>query len=215
MIRKESAKKEFAEIALLDCRCFLEPALFDAALERMDGVRRARVAAWKAAEDRRLSLGVGVLARFLMARHGIAPESLFFEEDGKPRVGDGSYISLSHAGDWAMAGLSSAPVAVDVEACRPDEWGIIAARFYTAEERAAMEEAPAPPARFWQLWSRKECLVKRDGLGDRRELPVLEDPPGGRFWDFPLPGYSCVACVGEGLTPALLTPDRETVMKLI
>ena len=203
-------KTEFAQILLLDCRFFQDPALFASVLAKMDPVRKDKVAAWNSETDRRLSLGAGFLAYLLLRNYGIASEDLTFDADGKPQIRGGQFfLSLSHAGDLAMAGLSSAPIAVDVDQYGPD-WENIASHFFTAEEKAALAADPDPACCFWRLWSRKECLVKRDGLRDLRELPVLSDPPGGQFWEFPLTGYSCAALLKAGLKPEMrvLTEDE-------
>lgn len=114
-------EKEYTELALMDCRCFLDPMLFDMALMQVDAVRRKRIAACDTAEDKHLSLGVGIMGEMLLRRHGLEGR-LRFAPEGHPLLYDGTaYISFSHGGHYAMAGISSVPLGVDVEVVRPGE----------------------------------------------------------------------------------------------
>lgn len=194
---------EFAEIALYNCSYLRAPAAFDSAINYVDDVRKAKITACDNIENQCLSLGAGLLARYLLQRHGLSTKQMYFDDNGKPRIkGETFFISMSHAGDWAMAGLSSKPIAVDVERYQTDQWNI-AKHFFTKKEQDALHSDVDATACFWRLWSRKECFIKQYGLQDLRSISVLEDPPDSRFWDFTLPGYSCVACVGKEITPLL------------
>lgn len=182
-----------AEVILLDCDFLRSGAWFRALHARMDPVRRHKIDACPDGAQRRLSLGVGALARYLLARNGIPPSALSFAPDGRPVVGiPGAYLSLSHAGRYAMAGFSPRPIGVDVEEHNPEHL-LIAGHFFTEAERQLLDRAEQPLDFFFRLWSRKECVVKRDGLADLRELSVLSGEVSGTFWEFPLPGYSCCA----------------------
>lgn len=215
MNRVNSVLADKTEIWLLDCCALRSYEVFSAVMERMDTVRREKVAACERQEDRLLRLGVGALAAALMHCHGLDPARLIFDGSGKPVVqGGGGYISLSHAGRWAMAGFSDAPIGVDVELCRADEWGI-AKHFFSPVEQHLVASAAEPEACFWRLWSRKECLIKRDGLRELRELSVAEDPVNGRFWEWPLDGYSCVACIEGERRPLFRILGAEDILNYL
>ena len=122
----KSAPEPFAYIALLDCTVFEDSALFDSVLSRMDEARRAKVLALRSEKDRGTSLGAGYLAAFLLERYAEnyvnRPAWMIrYGTDGRPVITDTDgtpaplYLSLSHSGDHAMAGLSSSPVGVDLE----------------------------------------------------------------------------------------------------
>lgn len=215
MNRANRVPMDETEIWLLDCCELRSDEVFSAVMERVDVMRREKVVACERQEDRLLRLGVGALAAALMHRHGLDPARLLFEGSGKPVVqGGGGCISLSHAGRWAMAGLSDAPIGVDVELWRADEWGI-AKHFFSPAEQRLVASAAEPEACFWRLWSRKECLIKRDGLRELRELSVAEDPVNGRFWEWPLEGYSCVACVERERRPSFRILEVEDILNYL
>lgn len=200
----------YADIALLDCGSRLDPCRVPDMLELAGEARRQKIAAQKTDQDRRLSLGAGLLARLLLLRRGIALDSLVFDPDGRPTV-PGAFLSLSHGGRYTMAGLSSNPIGVDVEPHQPERLNI-ADHFFTEEERRQMDGSPDRVARFFQIWSRKECLIKRDGLQDLRELHTELPEYGEWFHDIPLTGYSCTSCVGREITPRVEILDWEQLM---
>ena len=78
-------------------------------------------------------------------------------------------ISFSHTGGAVAAALSESPVGVDLEGPRPVNLRL-AERFFTAAELAyAVDEA-----RFLEVWTRKEALLKREGRGIRVRLSGVE-----------------------------------------
>ena len=198
----------YVEIMLLDCRIFRDPSCWSAAFQRVPPTRQRKIRGYPSEEDRRLSLGAGLLAAHILYARGIDPARLVFAPDGRPTIlGGGTFLSLSHAGDFAMAGLSSAPIGVDLERHQSEQM-VIADHFFTSGERASLACAPDQTARFFQLWSRKECLIKRDGPADLRQISALTPPDGGAFYDFPLAGYSCVCCCTSAARPNFTILDR-------
>ena len=104
-------------------------------------------------------------------------------ENGKPVFADASagmgfHFNLAHTGDLALVAMTRiGPVGVDVESVRPiknvDE---LVARFFSKREdelfqRVATEQKPAA---FFNLWTRKEALLKATGEGITRSLSLVE-----------------------------------------
>ncbi len=92
---------------------------FDAALERVSSYRRAKVLAFRFAQDRRLSLLAGLLLDELLGEHGLRERDMTYLEGdkGKPSFASAAdlHFSLAHSGNMAVATLSQAPVGIDVE----------------------------------------------------------------------------------------------------
>jgi phosphopantetheinyl transferase len=87
-------------------------------------------------------------------------------------------ISISHAGDGALAAASSLPLGVDVDVVAPRDPGFLALAF-TDAERSAMPGLAAD----WALgaeralalcWSAKEAVLKLLGVGLRAPLQGVE-----------------------------------------
>jgi len=209
MDMKDYINENYADIALLDCRIFREENCARAALQKVDETRRRKIEECNNPGERWLSLGAGLLGQFLLHRRGIESAALQFEPDGRPVVaGNAAFLSLSHSGFFAMAGLSSAPIGVDVELHQPGQM-FIAEHFFTPDELQLMAGDADKLACFYRIWSRKECIIKRDGLRDLRELSIFEAENRGRFHDFPLDGYSCVCYVSGDIQPQLYILSRE------
>lgn len=107
---------------------------------------------------------------------GVGPEAaLEAGPHGKPALTGGPHFNLSHSGGLAVVAVCrAAPVGVDVEAVRPlRRLRGLAERVMSAEELSAFERARDPERFFFELWTRKEAVVKAIGEGIIRELRSL------------------------------------------
>ena len=82
--------------------------------------RRERMAAIRQIDDRRRSLGAELALNAALSRHmdGYAPPPAYYRlPGGKPMLKTDRelFISLAHAGNWAVCALHSAAVGVDIE----------------------------------------------------------------------------------------------------
>lgn len=110
------------------------------------------------------------LRQLLSACTGTAPQDLAFttNEWGKPALACGPHFNLSHSGNKILIALSATgPVGIDIEQIKPAPPYEIAPEAFTPEERNLLTDTP-PQHRaeiFYQLWTRKEALVKAIGRG--------------------------------------------------
>jgi len=110
-------------------------------------------------------------------------------------------FSISHSGALAAVSLvsgKSARTGCDVELVRPRAGaGKIAAAYFSGPERDYIEAAGGfDPARFYQIWTLKECFIKLRGLSvfDMANVPSFvsgEDPCSWRF-EFASSGVSSI-----------------------
>ena len=129
--------------------------------------------------------GRGALRSILAQYLEMNPAALRFQylENGKPVFADASagmgfHFNLAHTSDLALVAVTRiGPVGADVESVRPiknvDE---LVARFFSKREdelfrRVATEQKPAA---FFNLWTRKEALLKATGEGITRSLSLVE-----------------------------------------
>ncbi len=202
--------ESFAKIILLDCAVFESSALFDAVFEKMNEERQRKILSLRRAEDRRTSLGAGYLAAKLTEE--CSPQwRVLHDQSGRPLILDAAggpapvHLSLSHSGTFAMAGLSNAPIGVDIERGGDVRMEIVD-RFFAENEKAYLRQAADKPRVFYEIWCKKECRIKTEGFRDLRELPVLPAPDGTVFHEYAVEGYSCFA-----LTRADLSPDFKII----
>lgn len=82
---------------------------------------------------------------------------------GKPAVGDGIHLSVSHATELVVVAVTRvAPVGVDIEATTRGAQARIAARWACAAEESAQIADERDALRYW---IRKEAIVKATGEG--------------------------------------------------
>lgn len=91
---------------------------------------------------------------------------------------DNLHYNVSHSGDWALIGIANRVLGIDVEKVDPDFFfqDIVAHSFNPFEKRY-LESNNNDPVLFYQLWTRKEALVKATGKGidgDFDQIPSLD-----------------------------------------
>jgi 4'-phosphopantetheinyl transferase len=123
----------------------------------------------------------GILGQYLS--EGPAGLSFVYLANGKPALGGefadaGIYFNLAHTEDLALVAVTRmGDVGVDVEGVRPiknvDE---LVARFFSRRENELFQKVPEieKPAAFFNLWTRKEALLKATGEGITGSLNLVE-----------------------------------------
>jgi 4'-phosphopantetheinyl transferase len=137
---------------------------------------RARAARFLRAPDRARSIAARVALRTLLAEYtGEAPAALGFVTGphGKPALAPGSAtggprFNVAHSGRLVLLAFAACDVGVDVEEIRSGvDVESLAARFFSADEAAALSAAPRAERdrTFFRIWTRREALLKAAGTG--------------------------------------------------
>jgi len=116
----------------------------------------------------------GVLSRWLgipsaAIRLGVGPHK-------KPFLADDPTLqfSLAHTREWVLLALAANSLGVDVEYVDPAfPFADILSASFSAAEQAVIVQTPEARQQFYQLWTRKEALVKATGQGLDDTLPTL------------------------------------------
>lgn len=134
---------------------------------------RERAARFRTSEDRHhFVIGRGG-ARHLAGHFlGMKPGAIEFALDptGKPFIrNDALEVNVSHSGDWVLAGFTAnRDIGIDVEQRRADfdVLEVASAVFSPWERETLAEFAPTVRQRlFFDVWTRKEAVIKADGAG--------------------------------------------------
>ena len=100
---------------------------------------------------------------------GLPPMQVLYTENGKPYFeGDPIFFSLSHTRGIAVCAISDAPIGVDIEEIRPkkiESLKRIAARMFNEKENKYLDAYNYELSAFYEIWVRKEAMVKRSGIG--------------------------------------------------
>lgn len=196
------------EIFLLNCRDLTDEKLLQKARRKVSEGRRASTDCLRFEEDRRLSLGVGLLIEYARSLYPFLPE-VIHDENGKPHFQEEPcFISISHAHDYAMIGISAFPIGVDIEFYHNDHEAIIR-RFFREDEKAYIDLSGDRQKAFFELWSRKESYIKCRGPKDIRIFSVTAPEPGMEYLSFPVDGYSCIAYVASAMPTTWHCADSQ------
>jgi 4'-phosphopantetheinyl transferase len=164
----------------------IEGRLVEAFTRTLSPDEKARAERFKFDKHRnRFIAGRGVLREMLGRYLGANPEDLRFEysSNGKPGFaaafpGIGVHFNLSHSEDLALMAVTKiGNVGVDIECVRLlKDMDHLVARFFSARENELFQTVPADekPAAFFNLWTRKEALLKATGEGITRSLSLVE-----------------------------------------
>lgn len=162
-----------------------EDSVFSSFLKFASKERQKKALAYSNQIGRARSLGAGLLLDEALRRtfkQVPLPAEIIFDKHGAPSIKgfDGVYISISHAGNYAAAAVSSLPVGVDIETIRKCRPGIFN-KCFTTEEAALMlsqKSQEETDSVFSRLWTRKESYIKAIGKGlaqSLSEFSVLDD----------------------------------------
>ena len=133
-------------------------------LTRLMPRRMEKAARYRFENDRLLGIGAGYL---LMTHLGIKDETLIKENEyGKPYADGYPDFSLSHSGDIAVFSMSDEAdgsiVGVDIEIIKDFDMRV-SKKVYTPREINWMNINPKK--RFFELWTKKESVMKALGMG--------------------------------------------------
>ena len=155
---------------------FYLPLDFDTSVEveiysQLCVARRARADACRVSDDRRRSLGAGLLLEYIRSTHHIdAP--LVYSAEGKPSFADGMpFFNLSHSGGYVMAASGETPIGCDLESIRDIDARSLADRFFSPNERQAVWTSHSPCEAFFDIWTQKEAVLKANGAGFKIAMP--------------------------------------------
>ena len=129
----------------------------------------------------------GIVRMILSAYLHCAARDIHFEygPNGKPLV-DGLYFNVAHSNGLALVAVSiSHEIGVDVETVRwLNDFDELVSRFFCRRESQLFARVPnkLKPAAFFNLWTRKEALLKATGEGiayslNRVDVTFLPDEP--------------------------------------
>ena len=139
------------------------------------GRRREKVIRYRMPDDRKRSLGAGIIIRKILDENGLTESCLRYSDNEKPVV-DGLFFNVSHAGDYVVGVLSDCEVGCDIEknANAPLE---VAEHYFYHSELAYIKAAEDKDKAFFTLWTLKESYMKMTGRGMSLPLDSFEVVP--------------------------------------
>lgn len=161
----------------------------------LDEREKRRADAFSHLEDRLRFIAAHGFARDVLAGYaGCEPEDVgfaFSEVYGRPALLEGGLdFNLSYRGDWALLGVSTVQLGVDIERhIVIDDIEGFAMNFFSEKERENMKIAAdnrqwaipnSQKELFFRQWTLKEAYIKAIGVGLSYPLPMFSVVPRGQ-----------------------------------
>lgn len=180
-----------------------DPLQNEKLLEQVGPERRNKVIRYLQPDDRKRSLGAGIIIKRILEENGISESCLKYSENGKPEMdhcyfkrqvsqGSGMHDALptavitsqirgahfvsfnvSHAGDYVVGVQSDREVGCDIEKAVNAPLEI-ASHYFCPSERNYIDIAADPDKAFFTLWTLKESYMKMTGRGMSLPLDSFE-----------------------------------------
>jgi 4'-phosphopantetheinyl transferase len=97
--------------------------------------------------------------RHLLREFGYTDQDLFYDENGKPHLKDGMYISITHSFTFSGVIISTSKIGIDIEKQRP-KIAIIDKKFVGYEFNYVSEDDTDYIKKLTVIWGIKESLYK-------------------------------------------------------
>ncbi|MEN7551673.1 4'-phosphopantetheinyl transferase superfamily protein [Rapidithrix thailandica] len=152
-------------------------SLFEASLKPLpfdEAVKARKFVRW---QDRQACILGKLLLHYGLRKNAFDPDlsTLKYTPYHKPYFTSGPYFNISHSEGCVVCAISSDyNVGIDLEVCketRVDDFREV----YTTKEWAYICQQPAfKTSRFYEIWTRKEAIVKADGKGLMNPLEEID-----------------------------------------
>lgn len=166
------------QLVLLEIDCDWTDQRCQQALQNLPPDVQARAARYRCPKARRNLVSTQSRLRSVLDRLGIEQENLLICPQGRPYIKDCPLeFNLSHSESQAVLALAwdeniSNALGVDIEWMdRRVERAVLAERFFTEKE---FHYTLASKENFFRIWTRKEAILKSNGVGLRVELNGFE-----------------------------------------
>ncbi len=187
---------------------------FDKMLSCIGCAKREKALKLKIPEKRlQTVLGEALLRAVLCTCYGFENEDVIIEKElnGKPRLKENKpYFNISHTGCLVAVAVSGERVGIDAEQVRKFKAGLID-RCCTTEEKDYINSAPFEAnERFFEVWTKKEAFLKRDGVGLRTKPKEVDTKKLECVYTYKIDDYIASVCVdGEEISVVSDKKSRE------
>jgi 4'-phosphopantetheinyl transferase len=160
-------------LKLLDIR--QQPCIITPLLEILSVEEQAHYLRYRQPRDQlHFIYGRSALRYYLAELLDTTPQDIAFihSQHGKPLLTrhDAPCFNVSHSGDYVLLGFHTDAIGVDIEQANiPAPFEILPHLFSAEEQRYCQIANPA--ARFYQIWTAKEAVLKAWGMGFAGVIP--------------------------------------------
>lgn len=197
-------------IYFADTKALKNKAVYERLYNSLPEERKKKADRFRFEKDRLLSVGAGALLLKALSEAYINDAEFAEGEKQKPFIKNHPeiFFNLSHSEEKIMCVVSDREVGCDIEKIR-ENTNDIAARYFTEEERNAIDSTEKKDEMFFRIWTLKESYIKALGLGLSLSLKDFSIITGDEisavhggiksaysFFEFKdIGGYCCSCCV--------------------
>ena len=156
------------KLYLADISALGDPQSDNSKISLLPQERQIKILKHKLADDRRRSLGAGLIINKILNENNIDINSIYYGSNGKPYA-DNIFFNVAHSGKFAFGVSSDKEVGCDVEIIKNAHLDI-AKRFFTESEYNYITHSENTSNAFDKLWTIKESYIKQSGEGLRIPL---------------------------------------------
>lgn len=184
----EASKKTYADLSSVSV-WRAEVSSFIPKLDKLEVIlnqqETEKVMRYKNQSDRNQRFISKAILRILLGRYtGTDAKEIRFQPDKnkKPYIEnktfDAIHFNVSHAGNYILIAIAATPVGIDVEQLNTSfTYQNVLDFSFSKTEIDFVENAANPKSSFYQLWTRKESLLKATGKGlvdNLAQIPSLD-----------------------------------------
>ena len=160
------------KLYLADISVLCDPLNDNGKISLLPQERQIKILRYKLADDRKRSLGAGLIINKILNENNIDINSINYGNNGKPYA-DNIFFNVAHSGKFAFGVSSDKEVGCDVEIIKNAHLDI-AKRFFTESEYNYISKSENSSNTFYKLWTIKESYIKLSGEGLRTPLNSFE-----------------------------------------
>ena len=152
------------KLFLADIRSVNPEHIYEISKERADKIRRLKMP-----DDKKRCIAGG-----LLINHFLNGAKISVNEFGKPVADNGKYFNISHSGDYVLFVLSDSEIGCDIEKIHYANIERIGKKVFCDNEMQEIISASDRQTAFFDLWTRKESLLKCIGEGFHRKAKSVD-----------------------------------------
>lgn len=176
-------------------------------LKQLPGFMKKDIMRYRDAADQKARLLARLILKNCLVQEGYGASICQWEKDNhhKPYIKGWKCFNISHSGDLVLFSYGDMAIGIDVEKITTINF-LEMMQYFHGEEQLAITKAIDPKKTFYEMWVRKEALLKATGVGignDLHELNCTKEEvycQGGNWYLLPIfihPEYPACLCMPE------------------
>ena len=132
-------------------------------INKISPERRKKAERYRFEDDKKRCILGGLLTRRFLGDTGI-----YLNKSGKPMAENGVCFNISHSGGYVLFAVDDKPIGCDIEKLKVVPYERMGKVVFCENEMDKIKNSPDKMGEFFELWTKKEALLKCMGDGFHR-----------------------------------------------